>query len=89
MLLVSDALRTLLDLLLEHALLVEDVTLSQLLKGILLFFFFVVFVLVIDGKYLFVRNLLMLFFIAQFGRWLVLPVDDLFVSTFSFDNALI
>lgn len=88
MLLVSDALRTLFDLLLEHALLVEDVTLSQLLKGILLFFF-VVFVLVIDGKYLFVRNLLMLFFIAQFGRRLVLPVDNLFVSTFSFDNALI
>jgi len=89
MLLVSDALRTLLDLLLEHALLVEDVTLSQLLKRILFLFFFVVFVLVIDGKYLFVRNLLMLFFIAQFGRRLVLPVDNLFVSTFSFDNALI
>ena len=88
MLLVSDALRTLLNLLLEHALLIKDVTLSQLLKGILVLFFLVILIFVIHCEYLFVRNLLF-FIVAQFGRWFVLPVNDFFVAAFSFDNALI
>jgi len=88
-LLVSYALRTLLNLLLEHALLIKDVTFSQLLKGILFLFFLVILILIVDCKYrlLFVG----LFLVAQLSRWLILPVNDFFVpATFSFtDNALI